>query len=208
MNRNGLTLDNPLGSDIINGRLYLVDRNVVRWFDMKSGRPLGSHEVEGAVRFNDIEVWADGTMYMSQTGAADGSVPERIYRLAPDGRSSIFADGAPLARPNGVAFDPDGNIVVVNIASDDILTFSPDGQLLRTEKSLDAGNDGIVVLEDGTKYVSSVRIGTVAVIRPGQEPELIATGIPSAASMCYDPTRERLIVPMNSWFSLAFVELR
>lgn len=208
VNRNGLTLDNPLGSDIINGRLYLVDRNVVRWFDMESGRPLGSHEVEGAASFNDIEVWADGTMYMSQTGAADGSVPERIYRLAPDGRSSIFADGAPLARPNGVAFDPDGNIVVVNIASDDVLTFSPDGQLLRTEKSLDAGNDGIVVLEDGTKYVSSVRIGTVAVIRPGQEPELIATGIPSAASMCYDPTRERLIVPMNSWFSLAFVELR
>jgi len=26
--------------------------------------------------------------------------------------------------------------------------------------------------------------------------------------MCYDPTRERLIVPMNSWFALAFVELR
>jgi hypothetical protein len=37
---------------------------------------------------------------------------------------------------------------------------------------------------------------------------MVASGIPSAASMCYDPTRERLVVPMNSWFALAFVELR
>jgi len=80
-------------------------------------------------------------------------------------------------------------------------------ELLLTEQSLDPGNDGLVILEDGTKYVSSVRQGTVARIRPGQEAEMVASGIPSAASMCYDPTRNRLIVPMNSWFALAFVEL-
>ena len=53
----------------------------------------------------------------------------------------------------------------------------------------------------------SVRQGTIARIRPGQAAELIASGIPSAASICYDPTRNRIIVPMNSWFSLAFVEV-
>ncbi len=25
--------------------------------------------------------------------------------------------------------------------------------------------------------------------------------------MCYDPTRERLIIPMNSWYALAFVDV-
>jgi sugar lactone lactonase YvrE len=144
---------------------------------------------------------------MSQTGAADGSVPERVYRLAPDGTSSIFVDGAPLSRPNGVAFDTDGNIVVVNIGSRDVLTFDPSGELIRTEQSNDAVNDGIVILDDGTKYVSSVGIGTITRIRPGGQPEVVATGIPSAASICYDSRRDRIIVPMNSWFSLAFVEL-
>ena len=201
--RDGLTLNHPLGSDIINGLLYLVDRNVVRWFDMSTGEPRGSAEVEDAISFNDLEVTEDGTVYMSQTGT-----PERIYRLTPDGGSSIFIDGPPLNRPNGVAFDPDGNIVVVNAGNSDILTFSPAGELLATEQSLDPRNDGLVILEDGTKYVSSVGIGTVARIRPGQEPELIASGIPSAASMCYDPSRERLLIPMNSGYALAFVDLR
>ena len=201
--RDGLTLNHPLGSDIINGFLYLADRNVVRRFDMTTGEPRGSVEVEGAISFNDLEVAEDGTVYMSQTGT-----PERIYRIMPDRTSSIFIDGPPLSRPNGIAFDPDGNIVVLNAGNADILTFSPEGELLSTEQSLDSRNDGLVILEDGTKYVSSVGFGTVARIRPGQEPELIASGIPSAASMCYDPTRERLIIPMNSWYALAFVDLR
>ena len=205
--RDGLTLNDPLGSDIVNGRFYVVDRNVVRWFDLATGEPLGGAEVAGATSFNDIEVAEDGTAYMSQTGAEDGSVPQRIYRLLPDGTSSVFVDGNPLARPNGVAFDPDGNIVVVNVESADIHTFSPDGELLDTRQSLDPGNDGLVILDDGTMYVSSVREGTVARIPPDGAPELVASGIPSAASMCYDPTRERLIVPMNNWFALAFVDL-
>jgi hypothetical protein len=207
VNRDGLTLNDPLGSDIENGMLYLADRNVVRWFDMTTGAPRGSAVVEDAISFNDLEVAGDGTVYMSQTGAADGSVPERVYRLAPDGTSSIFVDGAPLSRPNGVAFDTDGNIVVVNIGSRDVLTFDPSGELIRTEQSNDAVNDGIVILDDGTKYVSSVGIGTITRIRPGGQPEVVATGIPSAASICYDSRRDRIIVPMNSWFSLAFVEL-
>jgi hypothetical protein len=207
VNRDGLTLNDPLGSDIENGMLYLADRNVVRWFDMTTGAPRGSAVVEDAISFNDLEVAGDGTVYMSQTGAADGSVPERVYRLAPDGTSSIFVDGAPLSRPNGVAFDTDGNIVVVNIGSRDVLTFDPSGELIRTEQSNDAVNDGIVILDDGTKYVSSVGVGTITRIRPGGQPEVVATGIPSAASICYDSRRDRIIVPMNSWFSLAFVEL-
>jgi sugar lactone lactonase YvrE len=208
LTRDGLTLNDPLGSDVANGRFYVVDANVVRWFDLSSGQPLGSEVIEGATSFNDLEVADDGTVYMTQTGAEDGSVPQRLYRMAPDGSSEVFVDGEPLSRPNGIAFDASGNVVVVNIGSADVLTFSPDGTLLRTEQSLDPGNDGLVVLEDGTKYVSSVRQGTVARLRPGQPAEMVASGIPSAASMCYDPTRERLVVPMNSWFALAFVDLR
>ena len=206
VNRNGLTLNHPLGSDIMNGMLYVADIDTVRWFDMATGQPRGSVVVEGATRFNDIEVAADGTIYATQTGDQNSST-WRLYKITKDGKSSILVSGAPLKQPNGVAFDPKGNIVVVNIGSNDVLTFSPAGELLSTEQSIDAGNDGLAILPDGTKYVSSVRIGTVARIRPGQKAELIASGIPSAASMTYDPKRNRLLIPMNDWNAITIVDL-
>ena len=65
-----------------------------------------------------------------------------------------------------------------------------------------------VVTEDGTKYVSSVRYGSVSRIRPGKPAEVIATGIPSAASMCYDSKQKQLVIPMNPNNALAFIKLR
>ena len=206
VNRNGLTLNHPLGSDIANGMLYVVDIDTVRWFDMKTGEPKGSTPVAGVTRFNDLEVAPDGTIYATQTGDQN---PDswRVYKITPQGQASVFVRGAPLNLPNGIAFDPKGNIVVVNIGADDVLTFSPGGQLLTTEHSTDAGNDGLVILPDGIKYVSSVRQGTVARIRPGQKAESVASGIPTAASMAYDSKRNRLLIPMNDWNAITIVDL-
>jgi len=116
--------------------------------------------------------------------------------------------GAPLLQPNGVAFDAQGNVVVVNIGNDEVLTFSPEGRLVRTEKAAQAGNDGLVIMRDGTKYVSSVVNGGVSRIRSGQPAELIARNIPSAASMCYDAGANQLVIPMNPNNGLAFIRLR
>lgn len=206
VNRNGLTLNHPLGSDIVNGLLYVVDIDTVQWFDMKTGEPRGSIPVQGASRFNDLAVTTDGTIYATQTGDLN-SANWRVYKITPKGDASVLISGAPLNLPNGIALDPKGNIVVVNIGSNAVLTFSPDGKLLTTEESTDAGNDGLVVLADGTKYVSSVRQGTVARIRPGQKAESIASGIPSAASMTYDSKRHRLVIPMNDWNAITIVQL-
>ena len=52
--------------------------------------------------------------------------------------------------------------------------------------------DGLVATRDRiTEYVGSVRQGTVSRIRPGQPPDIVAAGIPSAASMAYDAKRQR-----------------
>jgi sugar lactone lactonase YvrE len=202
VNRNGLTLNHPLGSDIANGRLYVADIDTIRWFDMETGEPLGSAAVEGANFINDVEVDEDGTIWATQTRE-----PWQLYRIDAAGNTEVVVDGAPLNLPNGVAFDPDGNIVVVNIGDDAVLTFSRQGRLLNTEHAVDAGNDGLVILEDGTKYISSVIQGTVSMIRPGQEAVLVAHGIPTAASMAYDSRRHRLLIPMNNWDAVTFVDL-
>ena len=77
----------------------------------------------------------------------------------------------------------------------------------RKEHAVQPGNDGLVVMRDGTKYVSSVLNGGVSRIRPGKPAELIARNIPSAASMCYDAGANQLVIPMNPNNGLAFVPL-
>ena len=216
-----LVLNEPLGSDIANGMLYVADRDggttatdpsvaVVRRFSMRTGAPAGEFRVERSTGFNDIEVADDGTIYATQTGdrtANPDPATWQVWKITPDGTASIFVQGAPLFQPNGIAFDPQGNVVVVNVGDAKVLTFSRTGQLLKTESAVQAGNDGLVIMTDGTKYVSSVLNGGVSRIRPGKTAELIAQNIPSAASMCYDAGANQLVIPMNANNGLAFVRL-
>jgi streptogramin lyase len=88
-----------------------------------------------------------------------------------------------------------------------VITYDPAGNIVRTEYAVESGNDGVVVTADGTKYVSSVRFGSISKIVPGESAEVIATGIPSAASMCYDSVQNQLVVPLNPNNALAFVRL-
>ena len=201
--RDGLELHHPLGSAIRNGVLYTVDTGHVRSFDLATGRPLNSVPVPGSTILNGIAVAEDGTVYASNTRN-----PESIYQVTAAGEVSVFADGAPLSAPNGVAIDQDGNIVVVNVIDNAVITYNTQGDVIKTEYAAEGGNDGVVVLQDGTKYVSSVRFGSVSRIRPGQDAEIIASGIPSAASMCYDSVQHQLVIPLNSNFALAFIPLQ
>jgi hypothetical protein len=217
-----LVLNEPLGSDIANGVLYLADRDggtnpndpvvsVVRRFDMKTGAPAGEIRVEKSNGFNDLEATDDGTIYATQTGAG-GQNPDpatwQVWKITPNGQASIFIQGAPLRQPNGIAFDEKGNIVVVNIGNNEVLTFGQDGKLLKTENAVQAGNDGLVIMKDGTKYVSSVTLGGVSRIRPGRPAELIAQNIPNPASMCYDAGANQLVIPMNANNAMAFIPLK
>ena len=207
-----LRLNEPYGSDLVNGVLYLADReggtnpndpiiSMVRRFNMKSGASLGDIKVADAGWFNDIAVATDGTIYGSVTGT------NQVWRVMPNGQASIFLQGELMSRPNGVAIDQQGQIVVVNVGNDAVLTFSREGALLRTEHTVQAGNDGIVLMPDGTKYISSVVNGGISRIRPGQPAELIAENIPSAASMCYDSGARQLVIPMNANNAIALVKL-
>jgi sugar lactone lactonase YvrE len=206
-------LNEPYGSDIVNGVLYLADRDgdtgpddpmvsVIRRFDLRTGAPLADIPVPNASWFNDIAVAGDGTVYATVTGVG------QVWRVLPGGQGSILLQGEPLNRPNGVAIDREGNLVVVNSGDDAVLTFSPGGALLQTERAAQTGSDGIVILADGTKYVSSVVNGGVSRIRPGQPAELIAENIPNAASMCHDTGANQLVIPMNANNAIAFVRLQ
>jgi hypothetical protein len=217
-----LTLNDPFGSDVANGVLYLADSDgntgpddprvaVIRRFDLRTGAPAGEVRVAQAPWLNDLAVARDGTIYATRTGdfgPAGNPATWQVLKVAPDGAVSVFAESAPLRMPNGVALDPQGNVVVANSGDSAVVTFSPAGRVLPTEYAAQAGSDGLVIMPDGTKYVSSVFQGGVSRIRPGRPAELIARNVPSAASMCYDAGANQLVIPMNEQNGLAFIKLR
>lgn len=226
VNRNELVLNEPLGSDIEGGILYLADRDgglstlvvggatvtagpptpqvsVIRKFDMTTGRPAGEIRVPSATGFNDIEVATDGTIYATVSGAQG-----HVYRITAAGEASVLIPtGAPLNSPNGIAIDGAGNLVIVNSGDAGVLTYDRNGRHLLTEQAAQPGSDGIVIMSDGTKYVSSVQNGGVSRLRPRQPAELIAQNIPNPASMCYDSGANQLVIPMNANNALAFIPL-
>src|SRR5262245_50322638 len=119
-----LVLNEPSGSDINGGFFYVSDRDggtsatdpliaVVRRFNMQTGAPAGEFRVDRSTGFNDIEVADDGTIYATVTGVG-GATPDpnswQVWKIAPNGNATIFHQGAPLRQPNGIAFDPQGNI--------------------------------------------------------------------------------------------------
>ncbi|HET9861939.1 MAG TPA: hypothetical protein VFP37_00735, partial [Steroidobacteraceae bacterium] len=168
-----LVLNEPFGSALHQGVLYLADSDggtpdpanagqntarvaVVRTFDMASGRPLKSVAVPGSPWLNDLAVAADGTVYATNTGSGDRPETWQVWKISPKGEVSVFLQGAPLNLPNGIELDGDGNIVVVNIGNADVITFAPDGKVVRTEQAAQSGSDGLVIMPDGVKFVSSV----------------------------------------------------
>ncbi len=83
------------------------------------------------------------------------------------------------------------------------------GRPLKTEQAAQPGNDGLVLMPDGVKFVSSVRLGGISLMSPRQA---CATDrretSPTAASMCYDASANQLVVPMNANNGLAFIPLK
>ena len=105
--------------------------------------PAGEVRVERSPWINDIAVAGDGTIYATNTGVG-GATPDpatwQVWKITPAGVASVFVQGPPLKQPNGIALDGQGNIVVVNIGTSDVLTFASDAKLLKTETAAQSGN--------------------------------------------------------------------
>ena len=127
-------MNEPFGSDIANGMLYVADRDggtTVERAERRGGPPLqhanrcAGRKVSGfsgRAWFNDIEVADDGTVYATVRAEIGSATPDsstwQLWKPLLDGTASIFVQGAPLRNPNGVAIDPRGNIVVVNVGDE------------------------------------------------------------------------------------------
>lgn len=201
--RGGVTLNAPKGLALQGDTLWVADIDAVRGFDRHTGAPVADVAFGRQATFlNDIALGPDGTLYITDSGLgidAQGQMThpgvDRIFELK--GRTvSTAAEGAWLASPNGIMWDPAASgFVVVPFGGTELLRWSPGSRTADTIGSGPGSQDGVVMLPDGRILVSSWADSTVFSVGHGSDTTVVR-GVNSPADIGFDPARGWLGIPL------------
>src|SRR4051812_11576909 len=119
--RNGVTLNAPMGSRVQGDTLWVLDVDVLRGFNARTGAPLKSISLaaQGAGFLNDLAIGPDGDFYITDTGVRPVSgnlqhvAPDRIYHVDRSGKVTIVVENPALSMPDGIGWDPAGRRLVL-----------------------------------------------------------------------------------------------
>jgi hypothetical protein len=196
-----IELNAPKGLGISNGKLYVADIDVIRTFDLTTGKPGAQIKVNGASFLNDVAVAPDGTVYVSDTGlkaGKDGAMEpnkkDAIYKVSPAGKLSTLAKGEKLGMPNGLSADATGLWVVTWQGS--LYHVSAEGKQDAPLKAPGAQLDGIVQTTDGQVLFSSWEKSAVFVGTPDTEFSPFLSDVKAPADIGYDSKRGQILVPL------------
>jgi sugar lactone lactonase YvrE len=200
--RGGAKLNGPKGTAIVGDTLWVADIDAVRGFNRKTGAPVANVEFGTRARFlNDLAVGPDGRIYITDTGIefdAKGVMihpgPDRIFALK--GRKvTVAAEGAWLARPNGLTWDQANNrFIVVPFGGTALLGWKPGEKKADTIGTGPGSQDGVEVM-GGEVLVTSWADSTVFAVEAGGVRK-IATGVNSPADIGVDPARGLVAIPL------------
>lgn len=112
--RNGVTLNAPMGSRVQGDTLWVLDVDVLRGFNARTGAPVKAIDLAplGAGFLNDLTAGPDGDFYITDTGVRpvggnlDHVAPDRIYHVDRSRKVSIALQTPALAMPDGIGWDP------------------------------------------------------------------------------------------------------
>jgi sugar lactone lactonase YvrE len=119
--RNGVTLNAPMGSRIQGDTLWVLDIDMLRGFDARTGVPIAAIDLApaGAGFLNDLTPGPDGDFYITDTGirVVNGKsahvAPDRIYHVDRNRRVSIALQSPALSLPDGIGWDPSGRRLIL-----------------------------------------------------------------------------------------------
>jgi sugar lactone lactonase YvrE len=192
-------LNAPKGLGIADGKLYVTDIDVVRVFDLSSGKSVANIKVKGASFLNDISVASDGTIYVSDTGLKAGksglepSKKDAIYTLTKKNTAKPLIKGEELKNPNGLLADDKGVWVVSWSGS--VYHVSTAGKKEEATQAPGAQLDGVLKTPDGQILVSSWETSTVYVGKPDGTLSPLFADLKAPADIGFDSKRSAVLVP-------------
>jgi sugar lactone lactonase YvrE len=194
-------LNAPKGLELVHDTLWVADIDVARAFNARTGAPVATIPLPGAVFLNDVAAAPDGSIYITDTAirfgakGAEHAGTDQIFRIAPDHKVSIAFKGDTLGRPNGITWDAaNQRFIVVPFGGNTLRGWRP-GETATTALGTGPGQfDGVEIVK-GVLLVSSWADSSVHRFENGRSTKLI-TGVPSPADIGYDAKRNRVMVPI------------
>lgn len=157
------------------GRLFIADKNLgILALDVDTGEVetvTNTYKTELLRGVNDLVFDADGGLYFTEPYGSSATNPNgRVFYVAPDGSTSVAAEG--IAFPNGVALSPDEmQLYVGEYAAKRILSIPSQSAVNDFEIPYVVGHtqggvgaDGMAVDGEGNIYFAIFQGGAVGVV--------------------------------------------
>lgn len=193
-------LDAPKGMAVVGDTLWVTDIDVIRGFNARTGAPVTTVSIRGAVFLNDIVAAPDGSLYITDTAIRFGAQgPEhvgtdKIFRVAPDRKVSVALQSDSLGRPNGITWDrANDRFIVVPFGTGKVFGWKPDQE--PTTIGTGPGMFDGVEMAGNAFWVSSWADSSVYRYADGQGTKVI-NGVPGPADIGYDAKRKRVLIPV------------
>ena len=140
-------------------------------------------------------------------GQTVSSSTDAVYRLTfrEDQRGATLARGVDLNHPTGLAIGSRG--IFVTTAGGELIRFTGSGE--RTDLLATTGQvfEGVVFVADGGFAYSSSSDSSVYLIDGTGSVSTLIGGIDSPGDLGFDPTRNRVLIPLFRENRLLFVDL-
>lgn len=175
----------PKGMGVMGDKLYVADVTDLVEIDLKSGKILKKHPVEGSVFLNDVTIDAKGNIYVSDSST------KKVHMIK-DGKVSTFLEG--LNGPNGV-LAVGSDLLVADAGT--LKKVSATKEISVVAEGMDKSTDGIEQVVPG-EYIVSCWAGVVYYVKSdGTKQELLNTSADktNSADIGYDSVKKIVYVP-------------
>ena len=182
-----VSIHDPKGMCILDGKLYFSDNSMLKYRALKDGSRVEIIEVPGAGKLNDLAtdgrcVWASD----SETG--------KVFCIEPDGTIRRIKGPAGI---NGITWHKD-TLYAVSWDLHEVYELDPDGEAEPSPFGLSehfTALDGIEVLDDGTFIVSDYMGNKLCAIEADRKTVHTLMELESPADIGLDRNRMLLYVP-------------
>ena len=146
---------------------------------------------------NDLAFDNNGNLFVSESGIFD-STDGAVYKITPEGNVSTFIDyitTPEIHSPNGLLFDKDNNLFIVDYGTGKLLKISANGKELEIIDHSGRSLDGLAYDSRGFLYYSDWDGGRIFRVDKQNNSTVIDSGFTSPADITIDQEKDLLLIP-------------
>jgi sugar lactone lactonase YvrE len=187
--RNGVTLNGPMGSRVKGDTLWVLDVDVLRGFNIRTGAPLAAIDF-GKFQpafLNDVAIGPDNDFYVTDTKA------NRIFHVGRDRVPTELLTSPNLALPDGIDWESSKHdLLLAPFGGMAVQRLRP-GDPQPTDVAPGKGKfDGIEIEKDGTVFITSWNDSSVSVLTGSTLVRKVGGLSIAPADVSYDARRKRV----------------